>query len=70
MGCATGRVTEQSVPMLRSKRSRARRARKRSKINAGPGTHAPDLEQLIQERRGDSLGCGDQCLPTGVRIGN
>ncbi|KAJ1124755.1 hypothetical protein NDU88_003204 [Pleurodeles waltl] len=37
--------------MLRSKRSQARHAQKRSEINAGPGTHAPDLEQLIQERR-------------------
>ncbi|KAJ1164327.1 hypothetical protein NDU88_004767 [Pleurodeles waltl] len=57
--------------MARSRRSRARRARKRSKIQAGPGAHAPDLEQLIQERReGDPLGCGDQCLPAGVGVGD
>ncbi|KAJ1144364.1 hypothetical protein NDU88_010663 [Pleurodeles waltl] len=42
---------ERNVPVLRSRRNRARRARRRGETRAGPVTRAPDLEQLIQERR-------------------
>ncbi|KAJ1164328.1 hypothetical protein NDU88_004768 [Pleurodeles waltl] len=44
--------------MAQSRRSRARRAQKRSEIQAGPGAHAPDLEQLIQERREERFPAG------------
>ncbi|KAJ1168926.1 hypothetical protein NDU88_000838 [Pleurodeles waltl] len=50
-GRASGRAAKRNVLVLRSKRNRARRARKRGEASAGPVTHAPDLEQLIQERR-------------------
>ncbi|KAJ1206349.1 hypothetical protein NDU88_001756 [Pleurodeles waltl] len=48
---AAGRAAERPVLTERNRCSRARRARKRSEIQAGPGAHAPDLEQIIQERR-------------------
>ncbi|KAJ1158077.1 hypothetical protein NDU88_010771 [Pleurodeles waltl] len=42
---------ERNPPAPRSRRSRARRGRKGSGVTAEAAAHAPDLEQLIQERR-------------------
>ncbi|KAJ1123494.1 hypothetical protein NDU88_001963 [Pleurodeles waltl] len=50
-GRASGGVAERAVPVPRGKRNRARRIRKRGEIRAGPVARAPDLEQLMQERR-------------------
>ncbi|KAJ1096067.1 hypothetical protein NDU88_001213 [Pleurodeles waltl] len=50
-GRASGCTAERIVPVLRSKRNRVRRGRKRGDMRAETVTHAPDLEQLIQERR-------------------
>ncbi|KAJ1155952.1 hypothetical protein NDU88_008677 [Pleurodeles waltl] len=50
-GRTSGCTAERNVPVLRSKRNRARRALKRGEVGAGPVTHALDLEQLIHERR-------------------
>ncbi|KAJ1211028.1 hypothetical protein NDU88_006390 [Pleurodeles waltl] len=50
-GLASGVAVERTVPVPRGKRSWARRVRRRGEIRAGPLACAPDLEQLIQERR-------------------
>ncbi|KAJ1110426.1 hypothetical protein NDU88_007778 [Pleurodeles waltl] len=50
-GLASGGAAERAVPLPRDKRSRARRIRRRGEIRSGPVACAPDLEQLIQERR-------------------
>ncbi|KAJ1192936.1 hypothetical protein NDU88_002242 [Pleurodeles waltl] len=50
-GRASGFAVERNAPVLRSKRSRARHAPKRGEVRVGPVTHAPDLEQLMRERR-------------------
>ncbi|KAJ1096126.1 hypothetical protein NDU88_001270 [Pleurodeles waltl] len=50
-GCASGRSEGRKVQVSRSKRSLARRAWKRGEDSEGPAAHAPDLEQLVQERR-------------------
>ncbi|KAJ1083663.1 hypothetical protein NDU88_003818 [Pleurodeles waltl] len=50
-GSAAGCTPEQNVPVLRRKRDRARCTQKRGEVRAGPVACAPDLEQLIQERR-------------------
>ncbi|KAJ1131404.1 hypothetical protein NDU88_009741 [Pleurodeles waltl] len=50
-GRTSGCTAERNVPLLRSKHNRFRRGRKRGEVRAEPLTHAPDLEQLIQERK-------------------
>ncbi|KAJ1097704.1 hypothetical protein NDU88_002821 [Pleurodeles waltl] len=42
---------ERNPPASRNRRSRARRGCKGSSVNVEAAAHAPDLEQLIQERR-------------------
>ncbi|KAJ1117917.1 hypothetical protein NDU88_006113 [Pleurodeles waltl] len=50
-GRASGREVERNPPTSKSRRSRARRGRKGGGVTTEAATHAPDLEQLIQERR-------------------
>ncbi|KAJ1116315.1 hypothetical protein NDU88_004530 [Pleurodeles waltl] len=50
-GRASGGATERAAPVPRGKRNRAKRVRRRADIRAGPVACAPDLEQLMQERR-------------------
>ncbi|KAJ1090746.1 hypothetical protein NDU88_003875 [Pleurodeles waltl] len=51
MGLVLCGAAERTVPVPRGKHSRARRVLRRGEVHTGPVTHAPDLEQLIQERR-------------------
>ncbi|KAJ1164942.1 hypothetical protein NDU88_005374 [Pleurodeles waltl] len=50
-GLASGGAVERTVPVPRGKRSRTRRVQRRGETRAGPVACAPDLEQIIQERR-------------------
>ncbi|KAJ1208983.1 hypothetical protein NDU88_004362 [Pleurodeles waltl] len=50
-GLSSGGVPERAGPTPRAKRSRNRRDRRRNTTHAGLSKCAPDLEQLIQERR-------------------
>ncbi|KAJ1127785.1 hypothetical protein NDU88_006178 [Pleurodeles waltl] len=50
-GLTSGGTPEGTGPAPRAKRSRTRRDRRRSTTHTGPTKCAPNLEQLIQERR-------------------
>ncbi|KAJ1123047.1 hypothetical protein NDU88_001520 [Pleurodeles waltl] len=50
-GRVSGREVERNPPASKSRRSRARRGRKGGGVTTEVAVHAPDLEQLIKERR-------------------
>ncbi|KAJ1106551.1 hypothetical protein NDU88_003952 [Pleurodeles waltl] len=51
MGRVSGWEKERNPPALRNRCGRARRSRKGSGANVEAAAHAPDVEQLIQERQ-------------------
>ncbi|KAJ1184349.1 hypothetical protein NDU88_001157 [Pleurodeles waltl] len=50
-GRIKGREAERNPPASKSRRSRERHGRKGGSVTTETASHAPDLEQLIQERR-------------------